>query len=222
MKLVIFDVDGTLVDSQAHILGAMARAFEGEGLETPSRDAVLSIVGLSLPQAFARLVPDGESAVLERLVDGYRNSFATVRSEIEGAAPLYPQTLETLAALRAYDDVLLGIATGKSMRGVRHLLDSHDLHDTFVTLQTADGHPSKPHPSMLEQAMHEAGVEVADCVMIGDTTFDMDMAANAKMVGIGVSWGYHPADHLRASGAEAVLGDYRELIPHLTTTGFLA
>lgn len=222
MKLVIFDVDGTLVDSQAHILGAMGRAFAGEGVETPSRDAILSIVGLSLPQAMARLVPNGDAAQIDRLVEGYRGSFVSLRSEIEDAAPLYPHTLETLSALRDHDDVLLGIATGKSMRGVRHLLDSHDLHGTFITVQTADGHPSKPHPSMLEHAVAEAGVEIADAVMIGDTTFDMDMARNAGMTAIGVDWGYHPAAHLEASGAVAVLRDYRELIPFLHKTGVLA
>lgn len=221
MKLVILDVDGTLVDSQAHILGAMGRAFAGEGLETPSRDAVLSIVGLSLPQAMAQLVPEADAALIHRLVEGYRGSFASLRSQIEDAAPLYPHTLETLGALRAYDEVLLGIATGKSMRGVRHLLDTHDLHGAFVTIQTADAHPSKPHPSMLEQAVAEAGVDIVDAVMIGDTTFDMDMARNAGMTAIGVDWGYHPGQHLEASGAVTVLSTYRELIPHLQSTGFL-
>ncbi len=215
MKLIIFDVDGTLVDSQAHILGAMGRAFAGQGLECPSRGAILSIVGLSLPQAMARLVPEGDAALIDRLVDGYRGSFASLRSQTEDAAPLYPHTLETLAALRARTDVLLGIATGKSRRGVRHLLDTHDLHEVFVTVQTADTHPSKPHPSMLEEAVSEAGVEVSDAVMLGDTTFDMDMARNAGMLAIGVDWGYHPAADLHGCGASRVLSDFRELIPFL-------
>lgn len=208
MKLVIFDVDGTLVDSQAMILAAMAAAFGAEGLDCPPREQVLSIVGLSLPVALARLAPEQPLARQERLVAGYKASFNAAR--IGGqSSPLYPGARAVIESLRARDDVLLGIATGKSRRGLDGLLEAHGFTGWFVTRQVADDHPSKPHPSMLHTALGETGATQA--VMVGDTTFDMEMARNAGLPAVGVNWGYHPPAALAGAGAAVVLSSFAGL-----------
>ncbi|MEL6565223.1 MAG: HAD-IA family hydrolase [Pseudomonadota bacterium] len=208
MKLVIFDVDGTLVDSQATIHGCMETAFAGAGLPPPSRADVLSIVGLSLPQAMARLAPAADTTTL---VDSYKQAYRAQRmagNEAE-TSPLYPGARAALLRLNAREDVWLGVATGKSKRGLDGLIAAHDLHGLFVTRQVADHHPSKPHPSMLMQAMADVGARPDQAVMVGDTTYDMDMAMAAGMPFIGVSWGYHATEQLGA--ARAILGDFAEL-----------
>ena len=208
MKLAVFDVDGTLVDSQALIIGAMAQAMEGAGLPVLDRDQVLSIVGLSLPLAVATLLPDQPEARQNEVVAGYRAAFMSRRMDDE--APLYPGARACLDALAGRDDLLLGIATGKSRRGLDAMLDHHGLRGHFVTLQTADNHPSKPSPAMLLAACDEAGVDPAKAVMIGDTTFDMQMALNARTAALGVGWGYHPQPALQQLGI-VVAGDFGQL-----------
>lgn len=210
MRLVVFDVDGTLVDSQHHIVSSMAEGFAGAGLETPSRAEILGIVGLSLPVAVAQLAPLAELPVQARIVEGYKAAY--MRARMAQMAPLYPGALDCLSRLAARDDLLLAVATGKSRRGLDALLEAHELQGHFISLQTADGHPSKPHPSMLETALAEAGVAADRAVMIGDTSFDMDMARAAGMPGFGVAWGYHPSSALDAAGAALIARDF----PHLT------
>ncbi|MHA6326158.1 HAD-IA family hydrolase [Roseivivax sp. CAU 1753] len=204
LRLVVFDVDGTLVDSQADILAAMTAAFEGQHLVTPPRAAILGIVGLSLPEAMAELAPGVDAATRARMVAGYKDAYATRRRAVGAAegAPLFPQVRETLDAIHAVPHWLSGIATGKSRRGLDALLDGHALRGRFATEQVADHHPSKPHPAMLQAALSETGVAARHAVMIGDTAFDMAMARAAGLVAIGVTWGYHPrarltdADHI--------------------------
>ncbi|WBU61470.1 HAD-IA family hydrolase [Paracoccus albus] len=200
MKFVVFDVDGTLIDSQALIVGAMDVAFETAGLDPIGREQVLSIVGLSLPVAVETLVPDAPAAQRDAAVEAYRQAFMTRR--IANEAPLYPGARDCLEALHRRDDLLLGIATGKSRRGLDAMLDHHGLRGLFVSLRTADTHPSKPHPEMLLSACADAGAAPGDAVMIGDTEFDMQMAMAAGISAIGVSWGYHGADALRALGVK--------------------
>lgn len=201
LRLVIFDVDGTLVDSQSDILGAMQLSFAAEGLETPSRSDILGVVGLSLDVLMPRLAPEADAQRLARLVQGYKDAYMALRSEQGGAvsSPFYPGAREVLETLQAMPDVLLGVATGKSRRGLDKLIEAHGLEGIFVTQQVADFHPSKPNPSMLLQALSETGVQAADAVMLGDTSFDMEMAQAAGVAGIGVSWGYHPAERLGAA-----------------------
>lgn len=214
LKLVIFDVDGTLVDSQAAIVGAMTLTFDEQGIALPDRAQILSIVGLSLDEAMRELVPEQPQSTRDALVAGYKAAFQANRRQLgAGSAPLYPGALDILHRLHAIPEVLLGIATGKSRRGLDAMLEAHDLTHIFVTQQVADFHPSKPHPSMIETAMSDVGVATADTVMIGDTRFDMDMARAAGVRGIGVDWGYHPAHQL---DADHMLTQFGDLLPLLT------
>lgn len=209
LRLVIFDVDGTLVDSQAHIVASMTAAFDTVGLPAPDRARTLSIVGLSLPVAIARLAPDQDAETQDRIVEGYKDVFARLRLE-NGAAlsPLYPGARAALDWLAARDEVLLGVATGKSRRGMDHLMELHGLAGLFQTVQVADDHPSKPHPSMIEACLSETGVDPTHAVILGDTVFDMEMGRNAGITSIGVSWGYHPREQLVSAGATGVLDGF--------------
>ncbi len=216
LRLVLFDVDGTLVDSQGSIVHSMTTSFHAASVAVPSRDDILSIVGLSLPHAIERLAPDQPLGVQTNLVDGYKQAYHAHRLEVGAASsPLYPGALEALEALHAVPEILLGVATGKSQRGLDALIEAHGLERYFVTRQVADHHPSKPHPSMVHTALAETGVETAHAVMIGDTSFDMDMAAAAGVAGIGVSWGYHASETLTA--AACVIETFDQLPDALTT-----
>ncbi|SMP18984.1 HAD-IA family hydrolase [Shimia sagamensis] len=211
LKLVIFDVDGTLVDSQGLIVEAMNLAFEGEGLTPPSRADTLSIVGLSLDVAMFKLMPEADSDLRARLVDGYKQGYMMRRTEtgVAQSSPFFAGAREVLERLRAQDDVLLGVATGKSRRGLDKLIEGHGLGGFFETTQVADNHPSKPHPSMITTALAETGVVARDAVMIGDTSYDMEMAAAAGVAAIGVGWGYHETTAL--SAAHCVAEDFAAL-----------
>jgi phosphoglycolate phosphatase len=214
IRLAVFDCDGTLVDSQHNICTAMARAFERVKLSPPERLAILSVVGLSLPQAMAVLLPDAESDFHEHVAAQYKLCFQAMRGEGLVSEPLYDGIAELIDALDTAG-WLLGVATGKSDRGLELVLAHHAIRHRFVTLQTADRHPSKPHPSMLFTAMADAGATPEDTVMIGDTSFDIEMAANAGVRGIGVAWGYHMPNELRRAGAAAVAMDSADLRRHI-------
>jgi phosphoglycolate phosphatase len=216
MKLVIFDCDGTLVDSQHLIVEAMTRAFVARGHPLLPRDHVLSIVGLSLPIAVARLLPAVEEAEVLAVARAYRDAFGDLRRDPSHNEPLYPGIRGAVETLSAWPGAALGIATGKSRRGVATLLAREQMEGWFRTIQTADTHPSKPHPSMIRTAMAEAGAASRNTVMIGDTTFDIEMARSAGVGAIGVAWGYHPADALRTAGAHVVVDAADELIPAIT------
>lgn len=216
MHLVLFDVDGTLIDSQHMIAAAMGRAFAQCGRTAPSRAETLGIVGLSLEVAMARLLGRAEIDDDARaLAAAYKDAFFELRTSAVHQEPLYPGARAALDALAARDDVLLGIATGKSRRGVRAILDLHDLHGRFVTIQTADENPSKPHPAMILKALAETGVAPERAVIVGDTTYDVDMAGAAGIAALGVSWGYHADAALIRAGAVRVLAYYDDLLPAL-------
>ena len=209
MHLVVFDVDGTLVDSQHHILEAQARAFAAHGLPMPSRRRALSVVGLSLAEAFAELV--GPEGPVDSLSQAYKDAWTGMRSEDGFAEVLYPQAGETIEKLSKLPDLRLGIATGKSRKGVERVIAAQGWNGIFATIQTADDHPSKPHPSMILAALGETGINHDNATMVGDTSFDIAMAASARVRPIGVAWGYHDPAALLACGATAVMEDFAEL-----------
>ena len=212
MKLIIFDCDGTLVDSQHTIVGRMTAALKGLGYAVPNPGKIRALIGLSLEETIQRLLPDSNAIVVDHLAAAYQEQFIEHHEPDGSLEPLFPHAEKTLRKLhsRGY---LLGVATGKSQHGLEAILEGHKLRDIFSTLQTADGHPGKPHPSMLLQAMAETGVEANDTLMLGDTSFDMAMAVNAGVHPVGVVWGYHCVDALRLAGARTVLDDYCDLLP---------
>ena len=211
MKLVIFDCDGTLVDSQAMIVASLTRAFELEGLTPPTRPAMLSIVGLSLINAMRKLAPDESEAKQEALSEAYKQSFWKYREEEQHSELLFPGAVEVLDWLHAHPQVALGIATGKSRRGVDKLLAKHALEGRFITIQTSDSAPSKPDPGMILNAMAEANIGPNDTVMIGDATYDLDMANAAGVASIGVSWGFMERPLLEACKPHSILNHFNEL-----------
>jgi phosphoglycolate phosphatase len=215
VRLIVFDCDGTLVDSQHNIIAAMGRAFAEVGETAPSDNAVRAVVGLSLDHAILTLLEGRDDAGhVERLVAAYKQAFFEHRQSPDYSEPMFPMAREALQGLReaGYE---LGVATGKSARGLAAVLEHHDLDDLFVTLQTADVGPGKPHPAMLERAMEETGTLPDETVMIGDTSFDMMLARNAGCAGLGVAWGYHPVSELRTSGASHILEAFSDLMPYL-------
>lgn len=210
IRLAVFDCDGTLVDGQADICAAMEAAFAQTGLGQPDRAAIRRVVGLSLPVAIHKLLPEADAALCQAASEAYKTEFRAMRAAGSLSEPLFPGIAPLLDTLHA-SGWSLGVATGKSDRGLRSVLAAHGLSDHFVTLQTADFHPSKPHPAMLEAALAEAFALPGDSVMIGDTTYDIAMARSAGVRAIGVSWGYHEAAELLEAGAEAVAHSAEEL-----------
>jgi len=202
-RLAIFDCDGTLVDSGTTIYRALSAAFGENGLEVPSLDVSRKVIGLSLTEAMAALLPEAPTEQHLALSEDYKRAFWELRAAGEVEEPLFDGVLELLDALE-HDGWLLAVATGKSDRGLKHCLEAHDIHARFISLQTADRHPSKPHPSMVEQAISDAGALPETSIVVGDTSFDMAMAVNAGASGIGAGWGYHDADELLEAGAVAV------------------
>ena len=212
-RLVVFDMDGTLIDSQHVIVAAMTRAFTEGGHPVPAREDILSIVGLSLHEAIATLAPHLPETETRALVTRYADTFVAQRAAggAEAFAPLYPGALDALARLSAAPSTLLWVATGKARRGLLHTFEAHAIGGYFVTTQTADAHPSKPHPSMLQQSLAETGCSAARAVMVGDTEFDIAMGRAAGFATVGVAWGYHPRARLEAAGADVVIEGFAAL-----------
>lgn len=210
MRLAVFDVDGTLVDSQHNIVAAMNSAALGAGFPIPPPEAVRRIIGLSILEAVGVLFPDAEPGMQARIADSYKSAFFTMRTGKGFQEMLFPGALDALAALER-DGWLLGLATGKTRTGVEAMLVRHGLVGRFVTIQTADENPGKPHPAMLRNAVAEAGVVAAEAVMVGDTAFDMAMAKAAGVGGIGVAWGYHETEEMIEAGAKTVITSFAEL-----------
>jgi phosphoglycolate phosphatase len=202
-RLALFDCDGTLVDSQANICLAMEECFARADLPPPPREATRRVVGLSLVEAMAAMLPQADAGLHRALAEDYKTAFQRLRRRGLVEEPLFDGIEALLDALEA-DGWLLGVATGKSDRGLKLCLAHHGLAHRFVTLQTADRHPSKPHPSMIEAALAETGADAAASMMIGDTSFDMAMARAAGVTAVGVAWGYHHRQELIAAGADYI------------------
>ncbi len=216
-NLIVFDYDGTLADSQHMIVRAMEEGFRAHGMTPPDAEDVRRVVGLTLERAVADLLPDPQDeAAVARIAESYRQAFLALRTQQDYHEPLFPGVREVLTELHC-GPVRLGIATGKSRRGLVASLERHGLEDRFMTLQTADTAAGKPNPDMLIRAMNEAGADPDETVLIGDTTFDMEMAGNARVTAIGVAWGYHDPEELSASGAAAIVEAAEDLPAALST-----
>lgn len=210
MKLAIFDVDGTLMDSQAMILASLTAAFTAEGLPLPSRPEMLGIVGLSLVKAMSVLRPDDDAGRHERLAEAYKKAFWSFRADKSYPEMPFDGAFELLRRLQMRG-ISIGIATGKAQRGVRHIIDQFGLEGLFTTIQTSDDAPSKPHPGMILQAMDACGAVPEDTVMIGDAVFDINMAHAAGVRAIGVSWGFQPVASLEQAKPHAIVNNFNEL-----------
>jgi phosphoglycolate phosphatase len=213
-RLAIFDCDGTLVDSGANIASALADTFVEHGFDVPPLHVSRKVIGLSLVEAMAALLPQARHDQHRALAESYKRHFQRARHEGRVDEPLFDGIPELLDALEA-DGWLLAVATGKSDRGLAHCLDCHGYNQRFISLQTADRHPSKPHPSMVHQAMADAGAAPETTVVIGDTAFDMAMAVAAGATGIGAAWGYHEAAELVGAGAAGVADEPLGVLPLL-------
>lgn len=209
-RLVVFDCDGTLVDSQHAIVEAMNAAFRTHDLVAPAARATRRVVGLPLAEAIGRLLPEGTQDRRARVAETYRQAFFALRRKPDHEEPLFPGAIDALDALRR-NGFQLAVATGKSRRGLDATLERHGLNDRFVALKTADDGPGKPNPDILHDAMSETGAVPETTVMIGDTTFDIVMAVRAKARAIGVSWGYHEPQELIANGALRIAERFSEL-----------
>ena len=217
-RLAIFDCDGTLVDSGSNIHAALADSFTEFGIAVPTLEATRKIIGLSLVEAIAALTPDVDRQAHGEIAERYKLHFQRARAEGRVEEPLFDGIPELLDSLEA-DGWLLAVATGKSDRGLALCLDSHGYARRFMSLQTADRHPSKPHPSMVHQAMTDAGASAETTVVIGDTAFDMGMAVAAGATGIGAGWGYHEPHEMIDAGAIAVAHqplDVLKFLPDMT------
>ena len=211
MILVMFDMDGTLLDTEALITEHMAATFRFLGLVEPTPAQSRRVIGLSLPVAMARLAETDDAVLIGGLVEAYRSHYRASVLTDQGREGLFPGALEALGQLNAREDAVLGIATGKGLTGVHRLLALHGVANYFTTLQTPDHNPSKPHPGMLETAMRETGIDPAQTVMIGDTTFDIEMGVAAGCKTIGVTWGYHEPRELIAAGASTMIDRFDQL-----------
>jgi phosphoglycolate phosphatase len=211
MKLIVFDMDGTLIDTHELIAEHMRATFSGAGLTVPEALAMRRVIGLSLPIAMGQLAASEDEVLIERLVSDYKEFYRASLVENGHREPLFPGALAALDRLRAQPETVLGIATGKGLSGVNRILGRHGLSEYFTTLQTPDHNPSKPHPGMLLRAMAETGALPSETVMIGDTVFDIELANGAGVPSIGVSWGYHEADELVRAGAKVLIDRYDQL-----------
>lgn len=208
MSLVVFDMDGTLIDSGAAITARVLEAFAAVGRPAPSVDIIRANVGLSLPIYLANVAASDDPDLLKALFDAYRAAGAAAPP---GQMPLFAGARELLERLSQRPDTQLAVATGKGRAGLDKTLAQNDIGHYFVSLQTPDTNPSKPHPGMLRSAMDAAGVGPDETVMIGDAVFDIEMARAAGVRSIAVAWGLQPVEALRAAGANTAVDSFDAL-----------
>ena len=216
LSLALFDCDGTLLDGQHTVLAAMRDAWADHGLGRPDDDRVRGMIGLALHDAIGRILPEHAEADPVAVMASYRRAYFVHREQHGAVDPAYPGIAECLDRLEQAG-ILLGVATGKSLRALHAAMAAHGWSDRFVTIQTPDHGPGKPDPNMVHRALAEAGVDADRTIMIGDTSFDMEMAMAAGVGAIGVAWGYHPVEALNAAGAERIVDDAEVLTDLLLT-----
>ncbi|MCM2293694.1 HAD-IA family hydrolase [Allorhizobium sp. BGMRC 0089] len=213
MKLVLFDCDGTLVDSAGTIHEGMIRTFTAFDKPVPDLVQTKSIIGLTLDIAIARL--DGKTHADDEAIAmaaHYKSLFTDLRKASQFHEPLFDGIDTVLKRIAARDDMLIGAVTGKSRRGLTFILDHHGLSEHFIVRRTADDCPSKPHPAMVTECCDEIGIHPQDAIVIGDAIYDMQMAKAAGAKAIGVSWGYCSVPALKEAGADAIAAEPIDLI----------
>ena len=209
MKLIIFDFDGTLVDSRSLILESHRIVFADFQLPAPVPAKSLALVGKSLNVILTELA--GPTAPISEMVRAYDLLLPQLRADPAFAERAFDGVGDLLHELNSRPDIVLGLATGHRSDTVAPALEALRWSGLFRTIQAADTAPSKPHPDMLLQAMAATGITSSDTLFIGDTTFDMEMAQAARLRSIGVAWGYHRTDRLMAAGAHRVAHAVDEL-----------
>lgn len=217
MNLVLFDCDGTLIDS-AHVIHlCMERTFQEVGLDAPQLHHTKSIIGLTLDVAIAQMLQRPVDDLVLKMAALYRQNSLALRAEGPVHEPFFDGIWDVLQTLMQRDETLVGIVTGKSRRGLDALIELHDIGSTIVTSRTADECPSKPNPAMVLECCAETGIAPSDTVVVGDAIFDMQMARSAGATAIGVSWGYSNAAELTETGAHHILQDPSGLLPLIAT-----
>ena len=220
IKLIVFDLDGTLVDSQEFIVDAIRTAFQSQNLLVPPPEKIITIIGLSLMEAFKRLDKNLTKIQVENLVKAFKNCYSTFSRE-RVLSPLYPGVRKFLKRLNKEKSLKLAIATGKGKLGLLQILRAHRIEKFFSGFQTSDDNPSKPDPRMLLKLISDFNICPSDALMVGDTDFDIIMAKNAAVDSIAVSWGYHSEQQLIASNPGVVVHDFYELKEEILKKNFL-
>jgi phosphoglycolate phosphatase len=211
MRLVIFDMDGTLIDSVALIVETVTAAFEAVGEPAPTEAAIRAISGITAREAMAILAPHADAGRVDEILQSYRREYG---SRAGGARePLFGGALAVLERLRHRPDTILAVATGKGYNSAVALLTAHGILDWFQSVETPTHNRGKPDPEMVHMAIGKSGASAAEAVMVGDTTHDMAMAKAAGVAAIGVAWGYHEAIALRGAGADMVVERFEDLEP---------
>lgn len=214
-KLLVFDWDGTLMDSEARIVSCLTMSLRDLGVTVPPREDLLNVIGLALPEVARVLIPDCDADKARQFTDAYRYHFLSDRYE---QSNLFPGALETLRELEGMG-FMLGVATSKARRGLNEILERTGCHEIFHVTRCADETASKPHPRMLLEAMDVTGVGPEDTLMIGDSVYDMQLARNAGTRALGVSYGVQPAERLLAEGALHCIDEVWAIIPWLANGG---
>ncbi len=204
--LIVFDWDGTLMDSTAIIAGSIQAACRDLGLPVPSDEAARHVIGMGLAGALRHAVPDAPETMVEPLVERYRYHFLARDETI----PLFVGAREAVAELLGAG-YMLAVATGKSRAGLSRAMQATGMQHYFLSSRTADESFSKPHPAMLLEIMDELGVMPERALMVGDTTHDLQMAHNAGVDAVGMTHGAHPLEQLRALRPLALLDDFAGL-----------
>ena len=209
MRLVIFDLDGTLIDSEALIIAAVRDTFTAVGEPVPDDNAIRSISGITARDALAILAPQADAARIDVLLESYVTHYRA--RSTASREPMFVGARQALDRLQKAPETILAVATGKGYNGAVALLEHHDIVGRFNSIETPTHNRGKPDPQMLETAMEKAGVDAAHTVMVGDTVHDMRMAKAGNVKAIGVAWGYHAVEDLKAAGADVVIRDFTQL-----------